>query len=212
TVCETNLVTAVLAVRLTRRRVVVCLERALYIFDISNMACLQTLETTPNPNGIVALSSNEENCYLAFPNCPQAAAGSSKNAASAVGGAGGTGGQGEVMLYDANTLKLVNKVMASRNPVAALAFSRDGALLASASEQGTVVRVFSVPEAHCVVTLRRGTSRAAVHSLAFNAAATRLAVSSSSGTVHVFRVLGRGGDGGSSGRGGGPIGGGDGNG
>ncbi|CAM9423463.1 unnamed protein product, partial [Phaeothamnion confervicola] len=54
TVCETNLVTAVLAVRLNRRRVVVCLERALFICDISNMACLQTLETTPNPNGIVA--------------------------------------------------------------------------------------------------------------------------------------------------------------
>ncbi|KAG5184715.1 autophagy-related protein 18, partial [Tribonema minus] len=163
--CELNFVTAVLAVRLNRRRVVVALERALHVFDITcAMKCLHTLATVPNPRAVVAFSPNEENCHLAFP---------------------GTG-VGEVVMYDALALKVLNKVAACKSRVAAMAFCRSGALLATASEQGTVVRVFTVPGAQQVFTLRRGTYSSAIRSLAFNQSATRLAVCGSSSTVHVF--------------------------
>ncbi|CAN0312574.1 unnamed protein product, partial [Ectocarpus fasciculatus] len=66
-ICEVNFLTAVLAVKLNRKRVAVCLKTALHVFDISDMKCLRTLETAPNPDGVMALSPNEENCHLAFP-------------------------------------------------------------------------------------------------------------------------------------------------
>lgn len=62
-----NFLTAVLSVKLNRKRVAVCLKTALHVFDISDMKCLRTLETAPNPDGVMALSPNEENCHLAFP-------------------------------------------------------------------------------------------------------------------------------------------------
>lgn len=43
--------TAILAMRLNRKRLVVVLENELYIYDISNMAMLKNEKTSPNPNG-----------------------------------------------------------------------------------------------------------------------------------------------------------------
>jgi autophagy-related protein 18 len=55
-----------------------------------------------------------------------------------------------VIIYDALTLKVLNKVAACQSKVAAMSFCRHGTLLATASEQGTVVRVFTVPGAQQV--------------------------------------------------------------
>ena len=51
TICEMTFRTAILAVRLNRKRLVVVLESELYIYDISNMQILATVQTSPNPNG-----------------------------------------------------------------------------------------------------------------------------------------------------------------
>lgn len=51
TICELTFPTTVLAVRLNRKRLVVVLEDQIYLYDISNMKLLRTIETSPNPNG-----------------------------------------------------------------------------------------------------------------------------------------------------------------
>jgi hypothetical protein len=48
--------TAILAMRLNRKRLVVVLESELYIYDISNMQMLKTEKTSPNPNGTQLLT------------------------------------------------------------------------------------------------------------------------------------------------------------
>ena len=52
TICELQFPTTVLAVRLNRRRLIVVLEEQIYIYDISNMKMLHTIETSPNPAGV----------------------------------------------------------------------------------------------------------------------------------------------------------------
>jgi autophagy-related protein 18 len=51
TICEMTFRTAILAMRLNRKRLVVVLESEIYIYDISNMAMLKNEKTSPNPNG-----------------------------------------------------------------------------------------------------------------------------------------------------------------
>ena len=51
TICELLFPTAILGVKLNRRRLVVILEEEIYIYDISNMKLLHTIETSPNPQG-----------------------------------------------------------------------------------------------------------------------------------------------------------------
>jgi autophagy-related protein 18 len=58
TICEMTFRTAILAVRLNRKRLVVVLESELYIYDISNMQILATVQTSPNPNGMHTVDSN----------------------------------------------------------------------------------------------------------------------------------------------------------
>lgn len=51
TICELTFPTAILAVKLNRKRLVVVLEEQIYVYDISNMKLLHTIETSRNPNG-----------------------------------------------------------------------------------------------------------------------------------------------------------------
>jgi autophagy-related protein 18 len=51
--------TAILAMRLNRKRLVVVLESELYIYDISNMQMLKNEKTSPNPNGMFNLRGTQ---------------------------------------------------------------------------------------------------------------------------------------------------------
>ncbi len=87
---EVSFVTAVVGIRLNLQRLVAVLTSAVHIFDINTGVCLHKIETSCNREGIIALSTGEK-CdspmYLAFP-----------------------GDVGEVLLYDATTVKILNKV------------------------------------------------------------------------------------------------------
>jgi len=61
-------------------------------------------------------------------------------------------------------------------------------MLATASDKGTVVRVFSVPGAQKLWQFRRGSQSARIFSLNFNLASSLLAVSSDSSTIHIYRL------------------------
>lgn len=50
-ICELTFSTTVLAVKMNRRRLIVVLEEQIFVYDISNMKLLHTIDTSPNPNG-----------------------------------------------------------------------------------------------------------------------------------------------------------------
>lgn len=47
-----------------RRRLVVCLEKSLYLFDLETMRRLQDMDTARNARGLVALTPREEPRYV----------------------------------------------------------------------------------------------------------------------------------------------------
>ena len=80
-------------------------------------------------------------------------------------------------------------IPAHDSPLAAMAFSYSGQQLATASERGTVIRVFNVADGSRLWEFRRGVKRCvAISSLAFSPDATFLCCSSNTETVHVFRL------------------------
>ncbi|XP_035036314.1 WD repeat domain phosphoinositide-interacting protein 1 isoform X4 [Hippoglossus stenolepis] len=135
-ICNYSYPNNILSVKLNRQRLVVCLEESIYIHNIKDMKLLKTLLNTPsNPSGLCALSINHTNSYLAYP---------------------GSATIGEIIVYDANNLNTVTMIPAHDSPVAALTFNASATKLASASERGTVIRVFSVPEGLRLFEFRRG--------------------------------------------------------
>lgn len=80
-------------------------------------------------------------------------------------------------------------IAAHDSPLAALAFSHDGSKIATASEKGTVIRVFSVSDGTKLFEFRRGMKRCVtIRSMAFSMDGIYLCCSSNTETVHVFRL------------------------
>ncbi|XP_078807190.1 WD repeat domain phosphoinositide-interacting protein 1 isoform X7 [Oryzias latipes] len=138
-ICSYSYSSNILAVKLNRQWLVVCLEESIYIHNIKDMKLIQTLlNVPPNPSGLCALSINNSNSFLAYP---------------------GSATTGEIVVYGANTLSTVTVISAHDAPLAALTFNTSANKLASASERGTVIRVFSIPEGLRLFEFRRGLKR-----------------------------------------------------
>jgi autophagy-related protein 18 len=135
---------------------------------------------------ICALSPSSDPCYLAYPSpVPSPNSPFSSNASQ--------NSPGDVLIFDLLSLSVTNIIQAHKTPISSLALNSTGSLLATASDKGTVIRVFSVPGAQKLYQFRRGTYNAKIYSIAFNAVSSLLAVSSDSETVHIFKVSSGGG-------------------
>ncbi|KIR73725.1 autophagy-like protein 18 Atg18 [Cryptococcus deuterogattii CA1014] len=187
TICELIFPTSVLAVKMNRKRLIVVLENEIYIYDISTMKLLHTIETGPNPNAVCALSSSSERSYLAYPS-PAPSASSTPLSSSAIPAPPPAPTTGDVLLFDTISLTALNVIQAHKTPIASLALNSTGTMLATASDKGTVVRVFSVPDAKKLWQFRRGSSSARIFSINFNLMSTLLAVSSDTSTIHIYRL------------------------
>ncbi|XP_014277384.1 WD repeat domain phosphoinositide-interacting protein 2 isoform X2 [Halyomorpha halys] len=168
-ICNYSYSNTILAVKLNRARLVVCLEESLFIHNIRDMAVLHTIrDTPPNPSGLCALSTDSDNCYLAYP---------------------GSSTIGEVQIFDTVNLNCKMMIAAHDSPLAAMMFSPNGNMIATASEKGTVIRVFNVAEGVKLHEFRRGVKRCVnISGLAFSPDASLLAATSNTETVHVFKL------------------------
>ena len=99
-------------------------ETKIYVFNYLTFEAFEPIQTYQNPKGIYALSPNLNATFLAFPDRSK--------------------GYVRIKSYDSpiNT-PLIN---AHDTPISCLALNIDGTLLATASEKGTVIRVFKVVE------------------------------------------------------------------
>ncbi|ERF76316.1 hypothetical protein EPUS_04174 [Endocarpon pusillum Z07020] len=109
--------TAVLRVRLSKSRIIVILQNSVHVYAFSSPPSkLSVFETADNPLGLCCLGSK----LLAFP--------------------GRSHGQVQLVEIDSGNVTIIP---AHSTPLRAMDLSPDGQLLATASEQGTLVRVFS---------------------------------------------------------------------
>jgi autophagy-related protein 18 len=167
------------------------LEEEIYLYDISNMTLLYTIATSPNPNAICALAPSSENCYIAYPlPKPREDIGDKRPSHAPPLSTYVAPTTGEVLIFDAVKLEALNVVEAHRAPLSCIALNNDGTLLATASETGTIIRVFSLPKGTKLYQFRRGTYPSTIYSMSFNLSSTLLCVSSTTDTVHIFRLGG----------------------
>jgi autophagy-related protein 18 len=168
-ICNYSYSNTIKTVKLNRARLVVCLEESLYIHNIRDMKVVHTIRDTPaNVNGLCALAADSDNCYLAYP---------------------GSAVTGELQIFDAVNLNAKTMISAHDSPLAAISFSLNGAEIATASEKGTVIRVFSVNDGTKLYEFRRGVKRCvSISSLSFSTCKHYLCCSSNTETVHIFKL------------------------
>uniref|UniRef100_A0A4W2EK58 WD repeat domain, phosphoinositide interacting 1 n=1 Tax=Bos indicus x Bos taurus TaxID=30522 RepID=A0A4W2EK58_BOBOX len=132
-ICNYSYSGNILAIRLNRQRLLVCLEESIYIHNIKDMKLLKTILDIPaNPTGLCALSINHSNSYVAYP---------------------GSLTTGEIVLYDGHSLGTVIRVFSVPDgqklyefrrgmkryvTISSLAFSMDSQFLCASSNTETV--------------------------------------------------------------------------
>ncbi|KAJ5573979.1 phosphatidylinositol 3-5-bisphosphate-binding protein [Penicillium hispanicum] len=154
--------TSVLGVRLSKSRIVVALLNSIHIFAFSTPPQkLSVFETSDNPLGLACLGQK----LLAFQ--------------------GRSPGQVQLIELETGNISIIP---AHGSPLRAMALSPDGELLATASETGTLIRVFSTGNCTKLAELRRGVDHAIIFSLSFSPSSTLLAVTSDKSTLHIFDI------------------------
>ncbi|KAJ5913311.1 SVP1-like protein 2 [Penicillium tannophilum] len=154
--------TSVLGVRLSKSRIVVALLNSIHVFAFSTPPQkLSVFETSDNPLGLACLGQN----VLAFP--------------------GRSPGQVQLIELETGNISIIP---AHSSALRAMALSPDGEVLATASETGTLIRVFSAANCTKLAELRRGVDHAVIFSLSFSPSNILLAVTSDKSTLHVFDV------------------------
>lgn len=169
------------SVVLRRDLVIVAIVHKIYVYGFCNLTLLDSLETISNPKGLCCVSPSIERAVLA---CP----GMQTGHVLVVVYPRAYGSSSTPAPHEKTSL-----ISAHGKSIAALGINPDGTLLTTASDKGTIVRVFDTATGTQLHELRRGADSADVHSLTFSPAGEWLAVSSDKGTVHLFAV-GRGDD------------------
>lgn len=85
-------------------------------------------------------------------------------------------------------LSVYGIVDAHTGPIACLALNRDATRLATASDKGTLIRIFDTQTCQKLQELRRGVDTVEILSMTFDPLSRYLAVSSNKGTIHVFAL------------------------
>src|SRR6202022_2341256 len=139
----------------------------------------------PLTPGICSLSSAAENSYLVFPH--PSSASPTFHPSHAPSTPSPLQHTGEVLIFDTLSLSPINIISAHKTPIALLSLSPKGDILATASDKGTVIRVFSVLSGDKLFQFRRGSYPAKITSMAFSHHSDFLVVGSDTETVHLFR-------------------------
>lgn len=80
------------------------------------------------------------------------------------------------------------KIAAHQSEIAYMCLNHKGDLLASCSEKGTIIRLFSTKKEQIIKELRRGNDYAEIYSLNFDKYSQYLICGSSKGTIHIFNI------------------------
>ncbi|KAF9386318.1 WD repeat domain phosphoinositide-interacting protein 3 [Podila verticillata] len=210
-VIELEFRSEVKAVRLRRDKFVVVLVNKVIVYSFNLQPTkLHVFETVDNDRGLVALSSSDKHAILIFPGrqsghiqivdlnsvVPTTVSSTPHNPST---------GSSSSLLHNSNINNTqptkypmtstkptanISIIPAHTSPLFCLVTNTDGTKCASASDKGTLIRVFDTGSSKLLNEFRRGADRAEIYSIAFNSDSTRICVGSDKGTVHIFNLDG----------------------
>ena len=166
---ELSHTTAVRSVKMRRDRISVCLDDKVLVYNLEDLKLVHEARTVPNPLGLLAMSSSSDD-------------------ATVIAHPGEAIGQVRV---DALDSKRTRMIQAHNRNIAAIAITEHGKYIATASEKGTLIRIFSTQDGSKIREVRRGTDPATIFSLAFSFEQGMphwLASTSDKGTLHIFEL------------------------
>ncbi len=147
-----------------QQKIIVVLEKKICVFNFQGID-VGSNDTFSNPTGVCDMVEPNETSIIATLGLKK----------------------GEIALWNLKT-NAYKTIEAHNNSIDAIALSRDGSLVATASESGTNIHVYSTGNSDLLYKFKRGTFTARIHDLAISDDLKYLACCSENGTAHFFEL------------------------
>ena len=175
-ICELRFNTNVKNIKLINEKLIVICQNKFHIFNLKNFELLKSIDTADNENGVICVANKNSNILIAYPE---------KDKDSLKGTI-------KIKLFDCtiddfNSINY-NLINAHESFLACLEFNIDATIIASASENGTLIRLFYTNDGNKINEFRRGKDKATILSISFDKKTKFLACSSDKGTIHIFKI------------------------
>ena len=166
-ISELKLDSEILNVKIKLDKIIVSTNNNyLYLIEITTLEINSVFQMYENSNGLFAVSMDDKILVVAFPYKYT----------------------GYVKIKKFNSKENIPSINAHDSNISFLSLCNDGNLLATSSERGTLIRIFSTFNGEMIQELRRGAKTAQIYYITFDMNNKFLACSSSSGTVHIFSI------------------------
>jgi WD40 repeat protein len=146
----------------TQKHIYIQTDKKLYIYQFDNLLLLKQLDC--NNSSLFSLC-NKENEIIVYP----------------------TLNTGEIAILNMKNENSFN-IQAHTSKIEQVAISNNGKYIATASEKGTIIRLFDVDTQKQINEFRRGTEYVPIIQLAFHPNLSILLVESDKGTIHLFNT------------------------
>ena len=164
----------VIKVKIRKDVIIGVLQDKIYILNIVTLETIDILNTYDNPQGIISISYTVNDLLIAFPYSKL---------------------KGKVQLNEyfiplntnqKNNEKIIN---AHESQIAYISMNNEGTILATASDKGTLIRIFVLSESdNPKAVLRRGSKNVKMNWLVFDLNNEIIGCTSDAGTTHVFNI------------------------
>ena len=170
-IAELEFASDIRGLKLRQERLLVAQDNSIFVYNFKDLSYLCQFSTAPNANGLVAMNLSMPILEM-FPAQTQ----------------GSFVLRTETIDDSGKSTSSEKTIMAHNGPLACIATTLDGRLVATASDKGTLIRVWNTEDGAMLKELRRGADNAKIWSMCFSEDGSMLAVTSSHGTCHIFGV------------------------
>ena len=144
--------------------VVICFDR-IYVFSLSSFQSIDIIETGENIHGVIGINYNLNSTIIAYPDKKK--------------------GRIKIKNYEKKNNITID---AHEKTIGNIVLTINGDLMASATEMGTIIRIFETENGDLVQEIRRGKEKAQIRCICFETNYKFIAASSTRGTVHIWSL------------------------
>lgn len=155
----------ILNLKLRKDKIAVICTDKIYLFNLSSFQSIDIIETGENPHGVIGINYCLEKTIIAYPDKKK--------------------GKIRIKNYEKNSNINVN---AHEKTIGIIVLTINGDLMASATEMGTIVRIFDTNNGNMVQEVRRGKEKAQIKCICFEQNNKFIAATSNRGTVHIWSL------------------------
>ncbi|OHT01804.1 WD repeat domain phosphoinositide-interacting protein 3-like protein [Tritrichomonas foetus] len=162
--CKIEFRANVTNILLTPQLMLIALDDSFCIYNIQTKSMQLEQKTYENPKGAADLCTSSDGLLLAV--CGKQ--------------------MGYVQVLEYGSVNPPINFQAAKHPITQLKFSPDSSLLATASEKGTLIRIFDSMTGTALCIFRRGALTSSILSMSFSPNNHHLIAVSENGTIHLF--------------------------